>query len=165
MSSNPGFDTPRPTKDPEIRALYERWCLPDAPTLAQIEPIAVALFGMEGTRLTGAELTVGRKLSKSDPVFTDINVDELGARELFGALLMQEAIRQNAEADIKDQVMLRIYDWITKNKKDIEPYFTKMSYMFKERGDDYFVILTWRDGGYKYLSLKVNLDQDSVELV
>ncbi len=166
MSSPSGFDIPRPTKDPYVQRLYQEYGLPEAPTLRQIEVIAVGLLGSAQTLIIGAELTIGRRLQENDPIFYSVDVRVLDAEERFAFLLMSELTGQEAEADPKTQVLWRVYDWISKNRPDLEPYFQKSNYLVVQKDGIYSVNLAIHASqGYETLSLKVNLALDTVELV
>ncbi|MBP9700245.1 hypothetical protein KBD71_03095 [Candidatus Woesebacteria bacterium] len=166
MSSPSGFDIPRPTMDAYILSLYQEYGLPQAPTLNQILPIAIGLLGSADTLITGAELTIGRRIQENDPIFNSVDVRVLDAEDRFACLLLSELTGQEAKADPKTQVMSKIYDWMTQNKTDLVPYFKASTYMMTFKNNHYYVLLTMRTSSdFKFLSLKVNLDQDTVELV
>jgi len=166
MANPSGSETSRPARDEYAKKLYEQYGLPETPTLGQIETIAIGLLGSATTLRTGVELIIGRRLQESDPIFSTINLDTLSPQDRFGTILLAEVMKQDAESDLKTRVLLRAYAWISTHRPNLEPYFKNSIFMIKEHEGSHYVLLAMRTNqGYQSLSLKVDLQLDTVELV
>jgi len=71
-----GFEIPQPARSAYQAELFKRNQLPEAPSMEQIEPVAVKLLENIETLLEGIELILGRKL--------DYNKNDIDGKLLMG---------------------------------------------------------------------------------
>ncbi len=62
-----GFNGRRAPQDPLVAELLEKHGLPQDASLQEIEPVVVQLWENVGTRLTAAEMVLGRRVDGSEP--------------------------------------------------------------------------------------------------
>lgn len=94
--TTPGFNRPREPHDKWAAQLYEKHDLGEAPSLADIEPIANSLLGDPQTMREGIELVLGREVTvdvKKEPFLPVILFSE-GGPQRFKSLLFQVQIEE-----------------------------------------------------------------------
>lgn len=97
-----GFDMPRSPQDELVAGHYKEAGLPEAPSMADLEPKALELLGDPNTVLKGMEMVLGRSISsdeiKKNSALLTAMMPVLPAGDRFAILLMQKAIDlQNAD--------------------------------------------------------------------
>ena len=101
-----GFRAPQEPQDEWTAKLYEKYELEATPSLEKIEPVATKLLGNPLTFISGAELTLGRRVDAKDPeVIPIIATPGLSAEDKFGLLLLQKEV-ENIQREKKTKGIL-----------------------------------------------------------
>lgn len=89
-----GFDRPQMPRDDYAAELYERFALGEAPSLAEIEPVATTLLGDHRTLFEGMSLVLGRRVDTTEIMENpELGMCALvkGAGEKFALLLLMKS--------------------------------------------------------------------------